>query len=376
MTTEPGSARVASLSRIAWVSLAALGFLAGAGSGSAAERRPITPRLVLVRQHPTPVITTRTPGAGGIRYGFEGGRAVKVGDTYHLLTTEMVSDPMWVKTRFGHWTSRDRLAWTRVATVRESSGEFEGKDPRAALWSPLVVWDAGESRWNLFYVAYRARPTDGTRFLLNHAGEIWRAVSITAGPEGVGGPFEDVGVVMRPGKDSLPWEGLQGTDSFFPWPVGGRWRAFYGSARTETRPITHWLVGPAEAPALAGPWRRVAGDNPAPLEPRFIENPIVTEAPAGGFLVVYDGETPDGIGWGYSADSARWSKGQGLVLQPKAGEWAKEMRTPLGLVPEGGDRFTLFYTGFEQAPDWPRILDTASSRETCAIGFVELKLER
>ena len=152
--------------------------------GFAAETKAAAPRLVLVRQHPTPVITTRTPGAEGIRYGFEGGRAVKVGGTYHLFTTEMVSDPMWVKTRFGHWTSRDRLAWTRVATVRESSGEFEGKDPRAALWSPLAVWDPGEDRWNLFYVAYRSMPTDGTRFLLNHAGEIWRAVSKASGPEG------------------------------------------------------------------------------------------------------------------------------------------------------------------------------------------------
>ena len=344
--------------------------------GHAAETKARAPRLVLVRQHPTPVITTRTPGAEGIRYGFEGGRAVKVGDTYHLLTTEMVSDPMWVKTRFGHWTSRDRLAWTRVATVRESSGEFEGKDPRASLWSPLPVWDPGEGRWNLFYVAYRSMPTDGTRFLLNHAGEIWRAVSKTQGPEGIRGPFGDVGVVMRPGPDSLPWEGLQGTDSFFPWPVGGRWRAFYGSARTETKPIGHWLVGPAGAPSLAGPWRRVAEDNPAPIETRFIENPIVTEAPGGGWVAVYDGETPDGIGWAHSDDGVRWGKGQGLVLQPKAGEWSKEMRTPLGLVPEGGDLFTLFYTGFEQVPDWTRILDTGSSQNTCAVGFAEVRLER
>ena len=54
-----------------------------------------------------------------------------------LFTTEMVSDPMWMKTRFGHWTSRDRLAWTRVATVRESSGEFEGKASvaRSRTWA-------------------------------------------------------------------------------------------------------------------------------------------------------------------------------------------------------------------------------------------------
>lgn len=322
------------------------------------------------------MITTRSPGAEGIRDGFEGGRAVKVGETYHLFTTEMMGDPLWVKTRFGHWTSRDRLAWTRVATVRESSGEFEGKDARAALWSPIPVWDAGDRRWNLFYVAYRSKPSDATRFLLNHAGQIWRAVSKTPGREGVRGPFEDKGVVMRPGPDSLAWEGLQGTDSFFPWRVGRRWRAFYGSARTETQPIGHWLVGPDEAPTLAGPWQRVAEENPAPIETRFVENPVVTEAPGGGWLAVYDSQTPDGVGRAFSADGIRWGKGQGLVLQTKPGEWAKELRTPLGLVHEGGDRFTLLYTGFEQIPDWPRILATASGRETCAVGLVELRLER
>lgn len=78
----------------------------------------------------------------------------------------------------------------------------------------------------------------------------------------------------------------------------------------------------------------------------------------------------------YSEDGVRWNKGQGLVLQPTAGEWAKEMRTPLGLVPEGGNRFSLLYTGFEQPPDWQRMLDTATGKETCAVGFVELRLER
>ena len=36
----------------------------------------------------------------------------------------------------------------------------------------------------------------------------------------------------------------------------------------------------------------------------------------------------------------------------------------------------LFYTGFEEAPDWARILEEASSRATCAIGLAELRLER
>jgi hypothetical protein len=357
------------------VAAAVLGGVLRASAAPGAEA-PASPRLVLVRQHPTPVLTTRSPGAEDIRYGFEGGRVVKVRGTYHLFTSEMAGDPVWVKMRLGHWTSPDRLSWQRAGTVAESSGEFEGKDPRASLWSPLPVWDEGNGRWNLFYVAYRSAPSDGTRFLLNHAGEIWRAVSRTPGEEGIRGPFEDVGVVMRPGPDSLAWEGLQGTDSFFPWPVGRRWLAFYGSARTETKPIGHWLVGPAEAETLAGPWRRVSADNPAPLETRFIENPIVTEAPGGGALVVYDSEGPDVVGWAYSADGVRWGAGQRLLVQPQPGEWAKDIRTPLGLVHEGGDRFSLFYTGFEQTPDWSRMLDQAKGRETCAIGLVELQLQR
>ena len=57
-----------------------------AGVPAADTSPPEAPRLVLVRQHPAPVLTTRSPGAEGIRYGFEGGRVVKVGGTYHLFT--------------------------------------------------------------------------------------------------------------------------------------------------------------------------------------------------------------------------------------------------------------------------------------------------
>ena len=333
------------------------------------------PRLVLDTQHSTPVLTTRSPGAEDVRWGFEGGRVVKVSDTYHLFTSEMVDDPMWVKMRLGHWTSPDRLTWSREGAVRESSGEFEGQDPRASLWSPLPIWDETEDRWNLFHVAYHSAPGDGTEFRLNHEGRIVRLVSETPGSEGIRGPWKDRGVVMKPGPDSLPWEGLQGTDSFFAWPVGDGWRAFYGSARSEVMPIEHWLVGPAEAPSLGGPWRRVAEDNPSPIEERFIENPIVTPAPEGGWLVVYDSEGEGTIGWSHSDDGIHFGPGQRLVIQPEPGVWAKDVRTAMGLVPEGNGRFTLFYTGFEQMPDWDRLL-LGKGQETCAIGFVELRLER
>ena len=95
---------------------AAISVSALISAGSAART---SPTLSLVRQHPAPVLTTRTSGAEGNRFGFEGGRVVKVDGTYHLFTSEMVGDPIWVRMKLGYWTSRDRLTWTRAATVRE-----------------------------------------------------------------------------------------------------------------------------------------------------------------------------------------------------------------------------------------------------------------
>ncbi len=331
------------------------------------------PRLELVAQHPAPVITTRSPGADGNRFGFEGGRVVKVNGTYHLFTSEMVDDPIWVRMRLGYWTSPDREHWTRVATVRESSAEFAGADPRAALWSPLPVWDDGDGRWNLFYVAYRSKPGDGTAFTLNFEGRIWRARSTVRGEQGISGPYEDLGVVMEPGRASMSWEGLQGTDSFFPWHVGDSWYAMYGSAQSEHMPIKHWLVGLARSTSLGGPWTRVTAASPLPLESTFIENPIVTKA-ARGWFAVYDTNAADAIGVAWSADGVTWSKGEALVVQPTHGAWAKDVRTPLGLVDEGGGNYTVFYTGFEQPPDWTRLL-AGKGGETCAIGFAELRAQ-
>lgn len=331
-----------------------------------------SPHLTLVAQHPGPVLTTRTPGAAGNRFGFEGGRAVKVGGVYHLFTSEMVDDPIWVRMRLGYWTSPDRVHWTRVATVRKSSAEFTGADVRAALWSPLPVWDAAEDRWNLFYVAYRSKPGDGSAFTLNYDGRIWRAVSRTRGLRGISGPYDDIGVVLKSGPDRLTWEGLQGTDSFFPWRAGGHWYAMYGSAQSEHLPIQHWLVGLASAPSLAGPWKRVPSQSPLLIERTFIENPIVTPAAGGGWFAVYDTNVADAIGVAWSSDGRTWGAGEALVVQPSAGTWAKDVRTPLGLIDEGDGRYTVFYTGFEQTPDWDRLL-RGKGGETCAIGFAELK---
>ncbi|MGA3031941.1 MAG: hypothetical protein ABSD70_01575 [Terracidiphilus sp.] len=344
--------------------------LCGASSGAAVDDT-----LIAVKQSAGPVLTVRDHGAEGNKYGFEGGRVVKLNGTYHLFTSEMTGDPHWVKMRLAHWTSPDRIHWRRVGTLFESSGDYTGRDPRAALWSPIPIFDPTANRWNLFYVAYQAAPDTAQEWLTNHEGRIWRAVSKAHGPGGIGGPYRDAGIVLERGKDSDSWEGLQGTDSFFPYQVGGKWYALYGSAHTETLPISSWQVGLASAPSLAGPWRRCTQLNPVPVEPRFVENPIVTKLSDGSYIAVYDNHEPNDVGYTWSADGVHWSQGRRLDVQTGSGIWASEVRTPLGLVEEGSGIFTLFYTANEKAdgarPDRYGVTLTAG-----AVGFVEVRAAR
>ncbi len=292
---------------------------------------PFAPTFVLVEQFPLAVLTIHSRGAEGNKYGFEGGRVIKLDGTYHLFTSEMVGDPMWVKMKLAHWISTDRTHWNRVATLYESSGEFAGKDPRAALWSPLPVYGPKDGRWNLFYIAYRSAPSTKTEWRGNYDGTVWRAVSKRPGRGGIGGPYQDVGIVLRPDSNSQAWEGLQGTDSFFPYQVGNRWLAFYGSANTEHLPIEHWRVGLAESTEINGPWMRCRNGNPVNLEKKFAENPIVTRLDDGTYLAVYDTDVTDPMAIGYtcSRDGVNWTPGKHVVIQPKgAGFWADPVRTP------------------------------------------------
>lgn len=338
------------------------------------DSMPNNKKLLVTYAHPTPVITVKSKGAEGIKYGFEGGRVVKVNGTYHLFTSELYQDPIWVKMRFGYWASQDKVNWTRVNTVRESSGEYTGKDPRASLWSPMPVWDKDNNEWNLFYVAYKAAPDTPERFLINHEGKIWRAVSKTKGLNGISGPYEDKGIIMQPIPNAQSWEGLQGTDSFFPWKVGNTWYTLYGSAKTEIKPVECWRVGFASAPGLAGPWKRIPEKSPANIEIVFIENPIVTPAPDGGWIVVYDHLKEGTIGWAYSNDGINWPEGSSLDIVSAQSDWCKKVRTPMGLIDEGNGKLTLFYTGFQSQPDYNQLM-AGKAQSTLAIGYIELEFK-
>ena len=306
--------------------------------------------LELLDVHAEPILHRGTNGAWGVKHGFEGGHVLRHQGQYHLFISEMVGDPKGVQMRFSCGTSLEGLRWQRVSTLFESSGRMDGSDPRAALWSPTPVYDPATKTWHLFYTAFRAANNSVKAFLNNHEGRAWHAVSTVPGPDGIGGPYKDCGVVLEPDHLTQPWEGLQGISSFFPYRVGDEWYAFYGSARTQNIPCDRWAVGLARAPRIGGPWKRLAKGNPVPLDDVFVERPVVTKLPAdGGYLLVFDGGHRGAIGYSLSADGIHWPRAEFLVDKDAFPTWLKVMRTPLSVFLEDDGRVCVFFTGYDES---------------------------
>jgi len=317
-----------------------------------------------------PVVDEGSPGTHDIVGGFEGGRALKIGDTYHMFPTERAGirgrerSFDRIKTRIGHWISKDAVNWNRVSTLYRASGKYTrikedhpASDRRASLWAFMPVFNEKEDRWNGFYVAYTCNPDIPP---VHSFGRIWRAVSTTPGIEGIGGPYEDVGIIIEPGLESQAWEGRQGVDSFFPYKVGDKWYGFYGGAFPfEGKQRIYgtqgkWHVGLAEANDLTGPWLRMGEDvNPVTsIHPTFLENPIVAQLPDGTYVAVFDGGPeslglPNMFGYSLSRDGIHWSKATYFSIRTKVKRWWKTMRTPLGVIPEGDNIYTIMFTAWK-----------------------------
>lgn len=323
----------------------------------------------------TPVVNEGMPGTAGILGGFEGGRCVKVGDTYHMFPTERAGEKGVeayydrVKTRIGHWTSKDAIHWTRQSTIYQSSGVYAVTDDdnpvndrRSAIWSFMPVFNEKANRWYGYYLAY----TVHKEIEPNHCfGRIWRAESVKEGITGIGGPYKDKEVVMEPGLNSQLWEGRQGVDSFFPFKAGDEWLAFYGGAYpyaswSDYPRVTQkgWFVGLAKADQLEGPWTRLDTTvNPVTsMHPWFVENPIVSKLPNGYYIAVFDGgpdawglHLPNMIGYSLSRDGYHWSEARYLPIETKVEKWWDIMRTPLCLLPEGNDIYTIVYAAIDES---------------------------
>lgn len=189
------------------------------------------------------------------------------------------------------------------------------------------------------------------------------------------GPYVDLRVILEPGVDSDPWEGLQGTDSFFMYPANGRWYAFFGGARTEHWPCNFWGVGLATAPDMAGPWKCCSNLNPVDLENKFAENPVVTKLENGLYIAVVDGGgINEKFGYTLSKDGINWSKAYFIDLEPQVEKWWSLMRTPLGLISEGNNEYTLFFTAIVDADENHKHKLIKSNSGYGALGVVRLLL--
>jgi hypothetical protein len=320
-----------------------------------------------------PVIDEGMSGTEGIQGGFEGGRVVKVGDTYHMFPTERAGEKGIdyyydrVKTRIGHWTSKDAITWKRESTLYQASGTYaitEDDNPmndrRAAIWSYMPVFNEKANKWYGYYLAYTVSKTIEP----NHSfGRIWRCESTVEGMNGIGGPYKDIGIIMEPGLDSQPWEGRQGVASFFPYKVGDKYFGFYSGAYPFNSWADYpkksgkgWFVALAESKSLEGPWLRMnKGLEPIKsMHPTFVENPIVSQLPNGMYIAIFDGG-PDGwghhlpnmIAYSLSADGIKWSEARYLPIETKVNKWWDIMRTPLCLIPEGNDVYTIVYNAID-----------------------------
>jgi hypothetical protein len=320
-----------------------------------------------------PVVDEGMPGTEGIQGGFEGGRVVEVGDTYHMFPTERAGEKGVdyyydrVKTRIGHWTSKDAIHWKRESTIYQASGTYaitEDDNPmndrRAAIWSYMPVFNEKANKWYGYYLAYTVSKTVEP----NHSfGRIWRCESTVDGIGGIGGPYKDMGIIMEPGLDSQPWEGRQGVASFFPYKVGDKYFGFYSGAYPFNSWADYpkksgkgWFVALAESKSLEGPWQRMnKGLEPIKsMHPQFVENPIVSQLPNGLYIAIFDGG-PDGwghhlpnmIGYSLSKDGINWGEARYLPIETKVDKWWDIMRTPLCLIPEGNDVYTIVYNAID-----------------------------
>lgn len=311
-------------------------------------------KLELLEIDDRPILQEGDKGTENNKYGFEGGTIIKQQGVYHLFTAEVCDEPKVVKTKLAYWNSEDGDSFSRIATLYESSGNFEGTDPRASLWAPMPIFNEQSNRWNLFYIAYRAAPKlpgvfNELTFRHNTHGTIIRAESEMPGLEGLSGPYTDRETSLQPGEESDWWEGTQGTDSFYPYRTEKEWLSFYGSWRSNTAwNNKQWFgVGLAASQTLEGKWNRCSDRNPVLLDPCFVENPIVVRIKPDLFIAVYDtGPDRPSIGYAFSRDGYHWPPGDQIFFPKGVPAWRGTLRTPLCFLPEGDNIFTIYYTAF------------------------------
>jgi predicted GH43/DUF377 family glycosyl hydrolase len=115
-----------------------------------------------------------------------------------------------------------------------------------------------------------------------------------------------------------------------------------------------WQIGLACADKPEGPWKRLKELNPVDLDISFTENPVVTRLDNGLYVALVDagydstGLCRSAFGYFYSKDGIHWSKEQLCYVENKISKWWKMMRTPLCLIKEDDNTYTVFHTAYDK----------------------------
>jgi hypothetical protein len=161
----------------------------------------------------------------------------------------MYGDQKWVKMRLGVWKSSylDPLNWERVRSLRVSDENFNGSSQHSSSWGPFFIYDLMNDVWVLSYVGYRGAPSNGSGWLENFQGTIFAASAPIKGDAGLDTTFNDSSyvnsdsIILEPSDWHIngPWphpcQGLQGTDSMYPYLLqNGTWAALVGTSHQES----------------------------------------------------------------------------------------------------------------------------------------------
>jgi len=313
-------------------------------------------QLQFMSVYPQPIIGKGTKGAETVRFGFEGGTSVKLFGYYYIFTTENFDEPKTAAVRLALWKSKDGIKFTRIYQMAQTN--FNWNDTSTNLmstWSPMLAFDTEKNRWSVFHVGYSRKP--GSTDVYNMFGRIRRYDSEMFGKKGIAGPYK-LGDWLNIDPQGAAWEGSAKSVSFSAYKVGKEWYGFIGTntvpsiqsptsmgANTgETK--VFFRVSLTKANSLTGRWERVDSLSPVLFDPEFIENPIVTKINDSLYIAVYDGDNKHELSYAVSTDGIHWGK-EHLMLIPNAPTWLHSMRTPLGLIDEGNNVYTIYFTAFD-----------------------------
>ena len=94
------------------------------------------------------------------KYGVEGGQVLLVNDTFYLIITEFIGDPLWVPSNLAVWSTiidSFPFGWKRVAQLYQSGGvcDCNQSDYRASLGSSITAaYNETSQFWILYYVGF------------------------------------------------------------------------------------------------------------------------------------------------------------------------------------------------------------------------------